>query len=115
MGLNSGLRRSPGRGNGKPLQYSCLENPMDRGAWGTTVHGVAKRVGHDQPCAHAHTYTYKTQLGHTWILDPWKQKVNMFFWPTKFVVIYYTALENQYNGLKIEKKSLKEIMHENFN
>ena len=80
-----------------------------------TVHGVAKRVGHDQPCAHAHTYTYKTQLGHTWILDPWKQKVNMFFWPTKFVVIYYTALENQYNGLKIEKKSLKEIMHENFN
>lgn len=37
------------------------------------------------------------------------------FWPTKFVVIYYTALKNQYNGLKIEKKSLEEIMHENFN
>ena len=30
---------SPGRGNGNPLQYSCLENPMDRGAWHTTVHG----------------------------------------------------------------------------
>jgi len=34
--------RSPGEGNGDPLQYSCLENPMDRGAWRATVHGVAK-------------------------------------------------------------------------
>jgi len=34
--------RSPGGGNGNPLQYSCLENPMDRGAWWATVHGVAK-------------------------------------------------------------------------
>ena len=36
----------PGEGNGDPLQYSCLENPMDRGAWQATVHGVS-RVGHD--------------------------------------------------------------------
>ena len=35
-------RRSPGEGNGNPLQYSCLENPMDRGAWWAIVHGVAK-------------------------------------------------------------------------
>ena len=41
-----GSRRSPGEGNGNPLQYSCLENPMDRGAWRATVHGV-KRVRHD--------------------------------------------------------------------
>ena len=41
-----GMGRSPGGGNGNPLQYSCLENPMDRGAWWATVHGVA-RVGHD--------------------------------------------------------------------
>ena len=34
--------RSPGGGNGNPLQYSCLENSMDRGAWWATVHGVAK-------------------------------------------------------------------------
>ena len=34
--------RSPGEGNGNPLQYSGLENPMDRGAWQTTVHGIAK-------------------------------------------------------------------------
>ena len=37
-----GLGRSPGEGNGNPLQYSCLENPMDGGAWLATVHGVAK-------------------------------------------------------------------------
>ena len=37
-----GLERSPGEVNGNPLQYSCLENPMDRGAWQATVSGVAK-------------------------------------------------------------------------
>ena len=37
-----GQEDSPGEGNGNPLQYSCLENPMDRGAWWATVHGVAK-------------------------------------------------------------------------
>ena len=36
----AGLGRSPGRENGNPLQYSCLENPMDRGGWWATVHGV---------------------------------------------------------------------------
>ena len=37
-----GLGRSPGEENGNPYQYSCLENPMDRGAWQATVHGVSK-------------------------------------------------------------------------
>ena len=41
-GLISGSGRSPGEGNGNPFQYSCLENPMDRGARWTAVHGVAK-------------------------------------------------------------------------
>ena len=41
-GLIPGLGRSPGEGNGNPLQYFCLENPMDRGDWWPTVHGVAK-------------------------------------------------------------------------
>ena len=40
--LIPGLARPPGGGHGNPLQYSCLENPMDRGAWQATVHGVAK-------------------------------------------------------------------------
>ena len=45
MGLILGWRRSPGEGNGNPIQYSCLGNPMDRGAWWATVHEV--RVKHD--------------------------------------------------------------------
>ena len=46
LGSSPGLERSPGEGKGNPLQYACLENPMDRGAWQATVHGVI-RVGHD--------------------------------------------------------------------
>ena len=42
LSLIPGLERSPGEGNGNPLQYSCLENPMDRGAWGSTVCRVLK-------------------------------------------------------------------------
>ena len=42
LGSISGLERSPGAGNGNLLQYSCLENPMDRGAWWAIVHRVAK-------------------------------------------------------------------------
>ena len=42
LGSIPGLGRSPGEGNGNTLQYSCLENPMDRGAWWATVHGVSK-------------------------------------------------------------------------
>ena len=42
VGSIPGLRRSPGGGHGNPLQYSCLENPMDRGAWQAMVYGVAK-------------------------------------------------------------------------
>ena len=46
LGLIPGLGRSSGEGNGNPLQYSCLENPMDREAWKATVHGIA-RVRHN--------------------------------------------------------------------
>ena len=42
LGLIPGSERSPGEGNGTPRQYSCLENPMDGGAWWATVHGVTK-------------------------------------------------------------------------
>ena len=42
MGLIPGSGRAPGGGNGNPLQYSFMENSMDRGAWWATVHGVAK-------------------------------------------------------------------------
>ena len=44
QGLILGLGRSPGEENGNPLQYSCMENLMDRGAWQATVHGVARSL-----------------------------------------------------------------------
>ena len=45
MSLVPGLVRSPEEGNGNPLQYSCLGNPKDRGAWRAVVHGVTKQLG----------------------------------------------------------------------
>ena len=51
LGSIPGLGRSHGEGNGKPLQYSCLKNPVDRGAWLATVQGVT-RVGHDLVTKH---------------------------------------------------------------
>ena len=44
VGLIPGWRRSPGEGNDNPSQYSCLNNPMDQGAWQATIHGVAKEL-----------------------------------------------------------------------
>ena len=54
VGSIPGLGRYPGGGNGNPLQYSCLENPMDKGAWWVTVHGVAN----SQTRLSTHTYTH---------------------------------------------------------
>ena len=52
-----GLGRSPGGGHGNPLQYSCLENPMDRGVWQAIVHGVTK--SQTWLSIHTHTHTHK--------------------------------------------------------
>ena len=62
-----GLGRSPRGGNGNPLQYSCLENPTDRGAWRATVCGVPKSwIGlMDGVCMHTHTHTH-THTHRVW-------------------------------------------------
>ena len=57
-----GSGRSPGGGHGNSLQYSCLDNPMDRGAWRAIVHG-SQRVGHDGVTL---TYHKRKSLGRTW-------------------------------------------------
>ena len=59
-----GWGRSPGGGNGNPLQYSCLENPMDRGAWWATVHGVAKSWAQLSDWARACTHTHTCHFSH---------------------------------------------------
>ena len=61
------LGKFPGGGNGNPLQYSCLENPMDRGAWQAIVHGVARRVRHSLATKQQYSYI-NTHLCETNIL-----------------------------------------------
>ena len=59
MGLIPESGRSPGGGHGNPLQYSCLENPMNKGAWWATVHGVTKSWTQLKWFStHTHTHTY---------------------------------------------------------
>ena len=50
LGSIPGLGRSPGEGNGNPLQYAYLENPVDRGAWWAPIHGVAKSQTGEEHC-----------------------------------------------------------------
>ena len=63
-GSVSASGRSPGGRNGKPLQYSCLENPMDWEAWWATVHEVAKRL--DWVSMHAHIYMCSKKMEEKW-------------------------------------------------
>ena len=71
-----GMGRSPGKGNGYPLQYSCLENFMDRGAWWPTVHGVPKSWTWLTSCPTLHTSVIRkpefgSKIYHLIIHDPW--------------------------------------------
>ena len=60
LGSIPGSGRSPGEGNGNPLQYSCLENPMDGGAWWATVHGVTKSRTRLNDLTFTFTLSYST-------------------------------------------------------
>ena len=72
MGSNPGSGRSPGVGNGNPLQCSCLENPMDRGTWWTTVHGQKESDTTERltvPDTYAHTLVEGKLIIHTVVGD----------------------------------------------
>ena len=99
VGLIPGWGRSPGEGNGNPLQYSCLENPMNRGAWWATVHRVAKNQTWLSARAYTHTHTHT----HTHTLTHGPGAVCVFshslvfqmewiLWPSCFSLISYTDL-----------------------
>ena len=81
VGLIPGSGRSPGGGHDNPFQYSCLENPMDRGSWWATVHGVAKswiqlsdlarmhaRMTHQEIPTHRLAYCLATKKKNKWFL-----------------------------------------------
>ena len=76
LGSIPGLGRSPGEGNGKPLQYSCLENPMDRGAWWAIVHQGSQRVGHDWATSH----TYSPLMEHYRVMKESTLRLNKSLW-----------------------------------
>ena len=83
VGSIPGSARSPGGGNGNPLQDSCLENPMDRGVWQATVHRVAKsqtRLKQLNTHKHTHTHTEYTQA-HTYVLYNWFDIYNKNYYP----------------------------------
>ena len=72
LGSVPGLGRSPGAGNGNSLQYSCLENPMDRGAWQATVLGITKELDTTEATQHdrriyGHSFHFKLSLGRNFL------------------------------------------------
>ena len=72
------LGRSPGVGNGNPLQYSCLENPMDRGAWRATVHGASKSWTQLSD-SHTHTLAFLILLSNEKHIFPFLSWPNYYF------------------------------------
>ena len=79
VGSIPGSGRAPGEGHGNPLQYSCLENPMDRGAWWVTVQGATKSWTQLRARVHTHTHTHtlKLQLRQT-IMTIRQQQLSSF-------------------------------------
>ena len=80
VSLIPGLGRSSGGGYDNPLQYSCLENPLDRGAWWATVHGGWKRVRHDWTTEHLYIICGSWLDALIWNLQIWRAHCTMWFY-----------------------------------
>ena len=86
-GSTLGSGRSPGEGNDNPLQYSCLENPMDRGAWQAKVHGVTKNLTRLSIHVHTHnrfTGKYPTTQRHNSAYFSYNSKILCLY---KFILL----------------------------
>ena len=98
-GLIPGSGRSPGEGNGNPLQYSCLENPMEGGAWWATVHGVAKsrtRLSDFTFTLHNISSMYNHSKWLYYLLWYYLHKLKIGY--QYGVSLQYSCLENPMNG-----------------
>ena len=73
-----GSGRSPGGGHGNPLQYPCLENPMNRGAWQATVHGIAKS-DMTEVTEHAHTWLFIYKRNILPVSQIWQKKTSKYY------------------------------------
>ena len=91
LGLIPGWGRSPERGNGNPLQCSCLGNPMDRGAWWGTVHGVARSWTQ----LSAHTLIHRSILFNTAVLSRYL-KVSVVKWKLNFCLYWRNQTYTEY-------------------
>ena len=94
--------RSPGGGHGNPLQYPCLENPMDRGAWWTTVHRITKSQTQLSTYVHTHTHTHT----HT-------HSINSRFFPRKITKSCFPSKSriNKKQGRAMTSNPKSKIQH----
>ena len=90
LGSIPGSGRSLGEGNGNPLQYSCLGNPTDRGAWWTTVLGVAK--SQTQLSTHTHICVL-------WKLGSWWNSLADKYW--ELLLLYFSHFRNGFSGIQL--------------
>ena len=83
LGSIPGSKRSPGEGNGNPLQYPCLENSMDRGAWKATVHGGHKNSDPTEPVTLTHITRLVFKIGLGPIHHISIENISMYFFTSK--------------------------------
>ena len=92
-GSMSGLGRSPGRRHGNPLQYSCLENPMDRGVWQSTVHWVAEsRTRQKQLCTHIRCMPFMNRPHFAYRIISWVVFTLGLLWAMLLQTLMYKIL-----------------------
>ena len=97
--FNSWLERSPGGGNGNPLQYSCSDNPMERGVWWATVHGIAKSQIWLSDWAPVHTiYGLQSAFLYSKLLNPCKYPINCCCLVNKLCLTLWNPMDHSLLG-----------------
>ena len=106
VSLIPGSGRSPGGRHGNPLQYSCLENPMDRGDWQTTVHRVAKSQTRLNDLTRMHTIPHSRSKN--WIVPFWRnRRKKCHFLPILFFFLILCPLRRAYTTQEITKACVR--------